>query len=94
MVPGKLDFDYVYLIDQMPEILQQLLGLDPSQMPEDIGHQCCAQFVLTRERIQERPKSDYIHILQWIAYTDMTDNYGIGWLIEKLWHFIFGMPAV
>ncbi|KAJ5118695.1 hypothetical protein N7526_010332 [Penicillium atrosanguineum] len=94
MHPVTLDFDYEYLIAQMPEILWQLLGLDASEVPEDIGHQCCAQFVLTRERIWERPKSDYIRILQWIAYTDMTDNYGIGWLIEKLWHFIFGMPAV
>lgn len=92
--PVSIDFDYQYMIDQLPEVLGHLLGIDPSEVPADIGHQCCAQFAVARERIQERPQSDYIRILEWIATTDMTDNYGIGWLIEKLWHMIFGMPAV
>ncbi|KAJ5377947.1 uncharacterized protein N7496_005356 [Penicillium cataractarum] len=92
--PVAIDFDYQYMINQLPEVLGYLLGIDPSEVPTDIGHQCCAQFAVTRERIQERPQSDYIRILEWIATTDMTDNYGIGWLIEKLWHIIFGMPAV
>ncbi|KAF3402016.1 hypothetical protein F1880_009749 [Penicillium rolfsii] len=92
--PVTIDWDYQYMIDQLPELLGYLLGIDPSDAPTDIGHQCCAQFAVTRERIQERPRSDYIRILEWIATTDMTDNYGIGWLIEKLWHMIFGMPAV
>ncbi|KAJ5097030.1 hypothetical protein N7456_007751 [Penicillium angulare] len=92
--PVTVDFDYQYLIDQLPQIFNDLLGMDPSDVPSDIGHQCCAQFAVTKEKIQERPRSDYIRILEWIATTDMTDNYGIGWLIEKLWHVIFGMPAV
>ncbi|EPS26480.1 hypothetical protein PDE_01417 [Penicillium oxalicum 114-2] len=92
--PVTLDWDYQYLIEQLPEVLGYLLGIDPSQTPQDIGHQCCAQFAVTKERIQERPLEDYIRILDWVANTDLTDNYGIGWLIEKLWHIIFGMPAV
>lgn len=92
--PQLLDFYYQYLIDQLPQILYDLLRIDPSETPLDIGHQCCAQFAVSRERIHERPRSDYIRILEWVATTDMTDNYGIGWLIEKLWHMIFGMPAV
>lgn len=92
--PVTIDFDYEYMIAQLPRILWELLDIDPNDVPGDIGHQCCAQFALTRERIQERPRSDYERILYWIATTDMTDNYGVGWLIEKLWHIIFGMPAV
>ncbi|KAJ5469393.1 hypothetical protein N7539_009011 [Penicillium diatomitis] len=92
--PVTLDWDYQYLIDQLPQVLGYLLGIDPSEAPQDIGHQCCAQFAVTRERIQERPLEDYIRILDWVANTDLTDNYGIGWLIEKLWHLFFGMPAV
>jgi hypothetical protein len=92
--PTTIDDDYQYVIDQLPEVLGYLLNIDPSEVPSDIAHQCCAQFAVTRERIQERPKSDYIRILGWIATTDLTDNYGIGWLVEKLWHIIFGMPAV
>ena len=92
--PASVDFDYQYMINQLPESLGHLLGIDPSEAPTDIGHQCCAQFAVTRDRIQERSRDDYIRILEWIATTDMTDNYGIGWLMEKLWHIIFGMPAV
>lgn len=92
--PVGIDLDYEYMIQQMPKVLWELLRLDASEVPEDIGHQCCAQFALTKEKIRERPKSDYIRILHWVATTDMTDNYGIGWLVEKLWHLIFGMPAI
>jgi hypothetical protein len=28
----------------------------------------------------------------WTGTTDMTDNYGIGWLMEKIWHVMFAMP--
>jgi hypothetical protein len=24
----------------------------------------------------------------------LTDNFGVGWVLEKLWHIIFGMDAV
>ncbi|KAJ5351870.1 hypothetical protein N7452_000844 [Penicillium brevicompactum] len=92
--PVTLDMDYQYMIDQIPKILWELLGIPPSEAPDDIGHQCCAQFAVSRERIMEKPVEDYIRILTWIATTDITDNYGLGWLIEKLWHIIFGMPAV
>ncbi|KAJ5242564.1 uncharacterized protein N7469_000891 [Penicillium citrinum] len=92
--PVTIDEDYQYMIDQLPQILWDLLRIPPSETPDDIGHQCCAQFAVSRERIQERPLEDYIRILNWIATTDITDNYGLGWLIEKLWHIIFGMPAV
>ncbi|KAJ5747331.1 uncharacterized protein N7511_009027 [Penicillium nucicola] len=92
--PVEIDEDYQYLVDQLPQILWELLRIPPSETPDDIGHQCCAQFAVSRERIQERPLEDYIRIMNWIGGTDITDNYGLGWLIEKLWHMIFGMPAV
>jgi hypothetical protein len=28
------------------------------------------------------------------ATPDLTDNFGVGWVLEKLWHIIFGMDAV
>jgi hypothetical protein len=92
--PVGIDFDYQYMIDQLPQILWDLLRIPSSEVPEDIGHQCCAQFAVSRARIQDRPLEDYIRILNWIETTDITDNYGLGWLIEKLWHMVFGMPAV
>lgn len=56
--PVAIDFDYQYMINQLPEVLGYLLGIDPSEVPTDIGYQCCAQFAVTRERIQERVQSD------------------------------------
>ena len=92
--PVGIDLDYEYMINQMPRLFWELFRVHPENVPQDIGHQCCAQFALTRERIRERPRNDYVRVLYWIATTDMTDNYGIGWLVEKLWHILFGMPAV
>lgn len=92
--PVAHDSQYQYLLDQLPKTLHYLLEMEEEDFPADIGHQCCAQFALSRERIQARPRSDYRKMMIWVGTTDMTDNYGIGWLTEKLWHIIFGMPSV
>ncbi|KAJ5899299.1 hypothetical protein N7495_004043 [Penicillium taxi] len=92
--PKEHDQQYQYLLDQLPEILNNLIGMKYQDFPEDIGHQCCAQFALSREQIQTNSKETYHKIMRWIGTTDATDNYGIGWLAEKLWHIIFHMPAV
>ncbi|KAJ5174661.1 uncharacterized protein N7482_000538, partial [Penicillium canariense] len=90
--PKDHDRQYQYLLDQLPEILHYLLGIDPVDFPENIGHQCCAQFAVTRAKIRQRSRADYRKIMIWTGTTDMTDNYGIGWLTEKIWHMMFGMP--
>lgn len=90
--PVPHDQQYEYLLEQLPEILHYLLGIDPKDFPENIGHQCCAQFALSKEQIQKRSQADYRKIMIWTGTTDMTDNYGIGWLTEKIWHMMFGMP--
>ncbi|KAJ5591836.1 uncharacterized protein N7459_002205 [Penicillium hispanicum] len=92
--PLRHDLEYQYLMDELPNLYAHFLGADPSEAPVDIGHQCCAQFAVTSEKIQVRTKEDYLRIMEWIATTDMSDNYGIGWLLEKLWHIFLGMPPV
>lgn len=91
--PQNHDQQYQYLVDQLPEILHYLIGIDPINFPENIGHQCCAQFAVSKAQIRKRSKADYLKIMIWTGTTDMTDNYGIGWLTEKIWHMIFGMPS-
>jgi hypothetical protein len=44
--------------------------------------------------IRRRPLNDYKRILQWRAQTEVTDNYGIGLVMEKLWHIMFGKDPV
>ncbi|KAE8152888.1 hypothetical protein BDV25DRAFT_169871 [Aspergillus avenaceus] len=89
----KSDEAYEYLVDMFPEIYSELFGVNETEVPQKFAHQCCAQFAVTRERIRERPLSDYERILNWVENTHVTDSYGIGWTVEKIWHILFGMPA-
>lgn len=54
-------------------------------IPETVAASCCAQFAATREKIRERPKSDYEHYRQWIMDTDLTDAIS-GRVMEYSWH--------
>ena len=54
-------------------------------VPETIGAACCAQFVVTREKIRERPKSDYLRYRKWILDTKLEDGVS-GRILEYSWH--------
>lgn len=90
----QTDLDYQTVVDNFPEIWSEIFGLDPSTAPLQLGHHCCGQFAVTKERIQEKPMGSYDRMLQWVSKNKWTDSYGTGWLMEKLWHVTFGMPAV
>ncbi len=63
-------------------------------VPDQIGHPCCAQFAVSKSRILERKREEYERMLRWAVETRLTDSFGVGWVFEKLWHVIFGMPAI
>lgn len=93
--PKPVDDKYAYVREAfLPDLYAELLHVPLAKVPSGVGHMCCGQFVVTRDRIRQRPSRDYEQILHWIAYTTFTDDYGIGWSIEKLWHVLFGMSAV
>ncbi|KAI5270548.1 hypothetical protein E4T47_06066 [Aureobasidium subglaciale] len=75
------------------EIYMELLNVPREQVPRHIGNVCCAQFAVTRTRIQTRPKSDYERMLKWADQSREVD-FGVGWVFEKLWDIIFGMDAI
>jgi hypothetical protein len=58
-----------------------------------IGVACCAQFSVTREKILERPLTDYIRYREWLLNTTLPDSIS-GRILEYSWHQIFGKPAV
>lgn len=62
-------------------------------MPEDVTGPCCAQFAVTKEAVYRRTKEKYIAWRQWLLITDLNRSLS-GMVLERLWHFIFGMPAV
>jgi hypothetical protein len=57
--------------------------------PPVIASVCCAQFAVSKARILERPRADYVRIWTWLMDTDIEDHYS-GSLLEYTWQYIFG----
>ena len=93
--PSQEDIDSNDARANFPRIYKDIFGED-AHVPDTIGGICCAQFAVSRARIQERPKSDYIRMLNWVDEKSIpfVDNYGVGWVFETLWHVVFGMEGV
>ena len=62
-------------------------------MPEDVTGPCCAQFAVTKEAVYGRTKEKYVEWRQWLVASPLTAFHS-GMVFERLWHVIFGMPAV
>lgn len=92
--PDPHDLKYLYLMDEFPRIYTELFDAPPEEAPLRIGTPCCGQFIITREKIRERPREYYLRILEWVKTTDVTDNFGIGFVLEKIWHIIFGLEPI
>jgi len=54
-------------------------------VPEVIGASCCAQFAVTKDKIRERPKSDYENYRRWLLETTLPDDIS-GRILEYSWH--------
>lgn len=54
-------------------------------MPDIIGSSCCVQFAVTREKIRERPRSDYESYRRWLLETRLADDIS-GRILEYSWH--------
>ena len=89
--PTDIDIQGKDIRAYFADVYMELFNVPPSQIPKEIGNVCCGQFIVTRERIRERPRDDYIRMRRWILETKLTDSFGIGWVFEKIWHIIFGM---
>lgn len=72
------------------EYFRPYLNRDP---PTQIFHDCCAQFIVSRDRIRSRPINAYRH---WYNLTidQNYDDYVVGLMFEYIWHIIFGEPDV
>lgn len=92
--PTQIDIENKDVRAYFSEIYMELFQVKLSDVPQHIGNVCCGQFAVSRERILQRPKSDYERMLRWAGMTDVTDSFGVGWVFEKLWHLVFGMDAI
>jgi hypothetical protein len=66
----------------------QVLGFDPYHIPRRVKMPCCAQFMVTRERIQLRPKYFYQQALK-LAYETEDAVF-----FEHYFHMIWGEAAI
>lgn len=66
---------------------------DVDRFPIKIGAACCAQFVVSKDQVKKRPRSDYEHFREWIEDTEQSDAKS-GRVMEFLWHVIFGKDGV
>ncbi|KAK6533302.1 hypothetical protein TWF694_002255 [Orbilia ellipsospora] len=62
-------------------------------VPSVVGSPCGGQFALTRDKVHERPLSDYRRYRDWLMETELTDNIS-GRILEYSWHIIFGKEYV
>jgi hypothetical protein len=64
----------------------ELFPLD--EVPSILAQPCCAQFALSRERIQAKPYAQYVWYRDWLLNTQLPDFFS-GRMFEYMWQFIF-----
>lgn len=64
----------------------ELFPLDP--VPSILAQPCCAQFALSRERIQAKPHAQYLWYRNWLFSTKLADSMS-GRIWEYIWQFVF-----
>jgi hypothetical protein len=58
------------------------------EIPTVLAQPCCAQFAVSRERIQAKPYSQYLWFRDWLFNTKHRDSMS-GRIFEYVWQFIF-----
>jgi hypothetical protein len=72
------------------------------ELSRDVLAGCCAQFIVSKERIQTHPLSFYRHLLRYTQYQDTSDagpfdlrhHRLVPYAFEFTWHAIFGEQFV
>lgn len=64
----------------------ELFPLD--EVPTVLSQPCCAQFALSRDRIQARPHAQYVWYRDWLFNTRLPDRVS-GRVWEYIWQYVF-----
>ena len=63
--------------------------LFPSRdVPAIVSQPCCAQFAVSKSRIQSYSFLDYLHFRDWLIHTELEDQIS-GRVWEYMWHILF-----
>lgn len=63
------------------------------EVPKEVGHPCCAQFAVSRDKVREKPVRHYEKVRQWIWESDLHPGLS-GRVMEYMWHIVFSKPAI
>lgn len=63
-------------------------GLNHTVVPDVIGTSCCAQFAVSRAKVREKPRSEYMRLREWLIKTELEDALS-GRVFEYSWHSLF-----
>lgn len=63
-------------------------------VPEAVSQPCCAQFAVSRDRLRQQPRSEYIRYRDWLLNTELDDVMS-GRVMEYSWQYLFtGKPEL
>ena len=87
MHPGETE-ENVYKQEEvlLAKSWSELFPLD--EVPSVLAQPCCAQFALSRERIQAKPHAQYVWYRNWLFNTKLPDFLS-GRIWEYVWQFVF-----
>lgn len=93
MHPGTMEEDETKQEEVM--LARAWAELFPDEpVPSVLAQPCCAQFAVSRERIQSIPRSRFIYYRDWLLQTALSD-YIAGRIWEYMWQYVFtGKPVV
>lgn len=55
------------------------------EVPQEVGVSCCAQFAVTRDKVRERPRDEYVRYREWLLNSPLQDSV-TGRVFEYSWH--------
>ena len=84
---------YKYLHDHWNDMFLPYIGVELPEKETDVKGDCCAQFLVSRERILRIPKEAWGMWYEW-AIGEHPKGVDIGRSFEYTWHVIFGEPCI
>jgi hypothetical protein len=76
----------------LPRAIADLFGSEvPLGRTNTVRSQCCAQFVISRDRVSQHSREEYVALRQWLLDSDGAprDDRIAGRILSYVWHILF-----
>lgn len=90
--PAEMDYDEYKREQQI--LAKAWPELFPGEKtPNVLAQPCCAQFAVSRERIQAIPNERFVMLRDWLLHTEL-DDFLSGRLFEYTWQYLFTSSSI